>query len=65
MGRSLIKGRKRCPVCKSTEIYKRLRRRDYQIKEHYIHRNTHRNRDLKAYLCQNCRHEFDVPTKIW
>lgn len=57
MRRSFIKGRKRCPICKSTEIYKRTRRKDCQIKEPHINRNF----DLKAYICQNCKYEFDVP----
>ncbi len=59
MGRSLIKGRKRCPSCKSTEIYKRSRRKDSQIKE-----SINKNFDLKAYICLNCKYEFDVPIEI-
>lgn len=57
MVRQLLRGRKRCPFCKLTDIYKRSRRKDRIIREHH----THKNHDLKAYICLNCKYEFDVP----
>jgi len=52
MVKQLLRGRKRCPFCKLTDIYKRLRRKEHQIRESRIHKN---------YICLNCKHEFDVP----
>ena len=49
--RKLMKGRKRCPFCKLTEIYKRSRKEYHKMK----------NYDLKAYVCRNCKREFEVP----
>lgn len=57
MGRLFTKERKRCPSCKSTNFYKRSRRKDHKTKESHVHRNY----DLKAYICLKCKHEFDAP----
>jgi hypothetical protein len=61
MGKWFIKGLKRCPLCKYTNIYRRVRVVKFE-------RNRWRKSNLnlveervKRYRCQICKHEFDVP----
>lgn len=61
MGKWFIKGLKRCPSCKYTNIYRRVRAVQ-------IERNKGRKKNkniieerVKRYRCQKCKHEFDVP----
>lgn len=44
---------KRCPKCRSGRIYKRARMNYHHVGESDI--------GLKAYVCRNCKHEFEVP----
>lgn len=55
MGKWFIKGLKRCPSCKYTNIYRRVR---VQIERR---RKKNKNFRVKRYRCQKCKHEFDVP----
>lgn len=52
--------RKRCPKCKSIDIYKRVRR-DGLSKLTKGKRTIKKSRTkTKTYICRRCSHEFDV-----
>ena len=63
--KNIQKVRARCPRCKSTVIYKRMRIEDKKK------RTTHRcktetllneiNNNFKTYICRDCNYEFDDP----
>lgn len=60
MTRCVIKELKRCPKCKSSSIYKRVRAMRIVRETRKRNRNYIENR-TKMYRCKECKHEFDSP----
>lgn len=60
MAKWIIKGLKRCPLCRSCSIYKRSRAVHIDRINRKGNRNFIENR-VKPYRCHACKHEFDVP----
>lgn len=60
MRKCVIKGLKRCPMCKSSNIYKRVR----IVRTDRFNRKRNKNfieNVVKMYRCHDCKQEFDVP----
>ncbi len=57
----IIKGLKRCPSCKSTNIYKRSRTIKIERKKGRKANKNFIEERVKHYRCQKCKHEFDAP----
>ena len=60
MGRHIIKELKRCPACKSSNIYKRSRTIQFIRDIRKGNKNFVENR-VKTYRCNKCKSEFDSP----
>lgn len=53
--------KKRCPVCKTTDIYKRTRLSDL-FKMNKYKRKRYKNKiKISIYKCHECGEEFDIP----
>lgn len=66
MGKWIIKGLKRCPSCKSSDIYMRVRTiqriRTIQIEKERRKANYNFIEErVKRYRCHICKYEFDNP----
>lgn len=64
----VIKGLRRCPACKSSNIYKRVRSilEEQGVKKGRSNRkeNDCKDKKTKQYRCHVCKHEFDEPVTI-
>ena len=52
--------KKKCPICKSSNIYKRVRTIQI-VREIRKRNNNYVENRIKAYRCNNCKSEFDSP----
>jgi len=56
----IIKGLKRCPSCKSSDIYRRVRTIQIEKERRKTNYNFIEER-VKRYRCHICKYEFDNP----
>lgn len=63
MNGSMNKHLKRCPECKSSKIYRRVWAKVWSAnaKDRKGNIVDKFERLSKAYFCQKCKHEFDIP----
>lgn len=63
MRNNLNRNLKRCPKCKSSKIYRRVRAKVWSTKaKDYKGDTVEKFEKLsRTYFCQKCGHEFDVP----
>ena len=52
--------KKKCPICKSSNIYKRVRIIQI-VREIRKRNNNYVENRIKAYRCNKCKSEFDSP----
>ena len=60
MRKSTLKELKKCPACKSGNIYKRVRTVQFVRNARKGNKNFVEIR-IKAYRCNKCKNEFDSP----